>query len=238
MNEREYFGSKSLAAQCREIATAAMKEGIFQAALQVIRERGFDGLTMDRVAEVAGVAKGSIYHYFATKQALMEFIFERVVSPALDRAKEVALSALSPVEKLRAILVEWFTHFSAYRGIFETIFADPTIRHFCSDARRSKYSDGIAIFETVIREGMEQGIFRVVHPQVAAEVMVGALVLPVERDLESGRTRSTEAWAEKLLDLLLWGLASPELAQHSSKDASITRARPAEETNNVVPKGA
>lgn len=215
MGGRDNAVAKSLAAQCRELATAAMKEGIFQAALRVIKEWGFDGLTMDRVAEVAGVAKGSIYHYFATKQALMEFIFERVVTPALERAREVAASALSPVDKLRGILLEWFNHFSAYRGIFETMFADPTIRHFCSDARRGKYAEGIAIFERVFSEGVEQGLFRQIDPQMAAEVVLGALILPVERDLESGRTRSAEAWTEKLLDLLLWGVASPEVRSQS-----------------------
>ncbi|MCS7237608.1 MAG: TetR/AcrR family transcriptional regulator [Thermoguttaceae bacterium] len=210
--ERETQGGKSLAAQCREIATAAMREGIFQAALKVIRERGFEGLTMDRLAEVAGVAKGSIYNYFATKQSLMEFIFERVVGPALERARQVAASALSPVEKLRGILREWANHFASYRGVFEIMFADPVIRHFCADARRGKYSEGVAIFQSVFQEGVQQGLFRPIDPHLVAEVLVGALVLPVERDLESGRVRSPEEWADNLLDMLLWGLAGKAIS--------------------------
>lgn len=209
--DRELQATKSLAAQCREIATATMREGIFQAALKVIRERGFEGLTMERLAEVAGVAKGSIYNYFATKQSLMEFIFDRVVSPAIERAKQVAASVAGPVEKLRDILREWANHFACYRGVFEIMFADPVIRHFCADARRSKYSEGVAIFQTVIQEGIDQGIFRPVDPQLVAEVLVGALVLPVERDLESGRIRSPDEWANKLVDLLVRGLAGREL---------------------------
>jgi len=199
---------KSLAAQCRELASAAMREGIFQAALQVVREAGFEGLTMDRVAEIAGVAKGSLYNYFPTKQALLEFIFERVVTPAIDRVRAVVSSSLSPIEKLRSVLQLWFEHFGEYRGVFETIFADKTVRQFCSDARRTKYGEGLALLEAIFREGIERGVFRAIDPQVASEVVLGALILPIERDLDSGQRRSAIEWVEKFLDLILWGLSS------------------------------
>jgi AcrR family transcriptional regulator len=199
---------KSLAAQCRELASAAMREGIFQAALRVVRENGFEGLTMDRVAEIAGVAKGSLYNYFPTKQALLQFIFDRVVSPAIERARAVVASSVSPVEKLRGVLREWFDHFGEYRGVFETIFADKTVRQFCADARRTKYGEGLALLEAVFREGIEQGVFRGIDPQVASEIVLGALILPVERDLDSGQRRSALEWVEKFLDVILWGVST------------------------------
>jgi AcrR family transcriptional regulator len=186
-----------------------MREGIFRAALEVVRERGFEGLTMDRVAEVAGVAKGSLYNYFPTKQALLELIFERVVTPAIEKAREVARAPLSPVEKLRNLLKSWFDHFSAYRGIFETIFADPTVRQFCADARRTRYEEGLSILEEIFQEGISTGLFRNLDSQLAAEVVLGALILPIERDLEQGKSRQADSWIEKFLDLLLGGVLDP-----------------------------
>ena len=41
-----------------------MREAIFQAAKAVLAKHGVDGMTMDRVAVEADVAKGSLYHYF------------------------------------------------------------------------------------------------------------------------------------------------------------------------------
>src|SRR5688572_1582570 len=48
------------------------KRLIFDAALQLAGERGITGTTMDDVAERAGVAKGSLYYNFASKDKLFE----------------------------------------------------------------------------------------------------------------------------------------------------------------------
>ena len=61
----------------KEMVASLMKDGIYKAAVEVVMEHGADGLTMDRVAETAGVAKGSLYNYFQNKRELIEFIHER-----------------------------------------------------------------------------------------------------------------------------------------------------------------
>jgi AcrR family transcriptional regulator len=52
-------------------------ESILQAALALFVERGFHGTTVPSVAERAGVAAGTIYHYFASKEALVNTLYKR-----------------------------------------------------------------------------------------------------------------------------------------------------------------
>jgi AcrR family transcriptional regulator len=57
---------------------AATIKTILKAARRLFGERGFAGTTMDDIAEAARVAKGAVYHYFVTKEAVFEAVFDEV----------------------------------------------------------------------------------------------------------------------------------------------------------------
>nr|HEX4316050.1 TetR/AcrR family transcriptional regulator [Kofleriaceae bacterium] len=60
-------------------------EGILGAALSLFVERGFHGTSVPSVAERAGVAAGTIYHYFASKEALVNALYKRWKSEIATR---------------------------------------------------------------------------------------------------------------------------------------------------------
>ena len=86
----------------KDLVATMMKDGIYEAAVQVLMQHGADGLTMDRVAEAAGVAKGSLYNYFRSKQDLVRFIHEKIVEPAKSFVLEMQRSPMPAIEKLGA----------------------------------------------------------------------------------------------------------------------------------------
>lgn len=64
------------------------KASIVKAARRIFGERGFAAATMDDIAAGARVAKGAVYHHFATKEAVFEAVFEQVsidLAADLDR---------------------------------------------------------------------------------------------------------------------------------------------------------
>ena len=54
------------------------RASIVKAARRIFGERGFAAATMDDIASGARVAKGAVYHHFATKEAVFEAVFEQV----------------------------------------------------------------------------------------------------------------------------------------------------------------
>src|SRR6266545_7345320 len=68
---------------------AATTEAILNAGRRLFGERGFAATTMDDIAEQARVAKGAVYHHFATKEAVFEAVFDQVARSLvqdIDRA--------------------------------------------------------------------------------------------------------------------------------------------------------
>jgi AcrR family transcriptional regulator len=68
---------------------AATTEAILKAGRRLFGERGFAATTIDDIAESAQVAKGAVYHHFATKEAVFEAVFDvvsRDLVADIDRA--------------------------------------------------------------------------------------------------------------------------------------------------------
>jgi AcrR family transcriptional regulator len=59
------------------VADPAKEEAILEAALELFVERGFHGTTVPSVAERAGIAAGTIYHYFESKEELVNVLYRR-----------------------------------------------------------------------------------------------------------------------------------------------------------------
>jgi AcrR family transcriptional regulator len=83
------------------------RQAILAAAESVFDARGYAAATMDAVAEEAGIAKGSIYNYFRSKQDLFFQVFARVVSGAEAEVDGLLAGAATPSEKLQRLLGFW-----------------------------------------------------------------------------------------------------------------------------------
>ena len=79
-----------------EIAKAARREEILDAARRVFAERGFKGTTIADIAEAAGIALGTIYLYFSSKDAVFEALsqrFAQIITDALTEPVEAGSQA-------------------------------------------------------------------------------------------------------------------------------------------------
>lgn len=106
-----------LAARKRHLGEALMREAICEAATAVLSEVGYAALTMDRVAEAAEVSKGTLYNYFADKEALALAAIEASFEP-LDRqvAQLLADQGYRPAS-LRAAVQAILRHFDERQGL-------------------------------------------------------------------------------------------------------------------------
>lgn len=80
-------------------AVSATKQAILAAALELGALHGISGTTMDEVAELAGVAKGSVYYNFASKDAL----FEQLLTGGLSRLSSTLRSSRLEPESANAL---------------------------------------------------------------------------------------------------------------------------------------
>jgi AcrR family transcriptional regulator len=89
---------------------AATTEAILKAGRRLFGERGFATTTMDDIAEAAQVAKGAVYHHFATKEAVFEAVFDAV---SRDLVADIERTTRSERDVLTAMVAGTQHYFAA-----------------------------------------------------------------------------------------------------------------------------
>lgn len=89
---------------------AATTEAILKAGRRLFGERGFAATTIDDIAEAAQVAKGAVYHHFATKEAVFEAVFDAV---SRDLVAEIDRAVRTEKDVLAAMVAGTQHYFAA-----------------------------------------------------------------------------------------------------------------------------
>jgi AcrR family transcriptional regulator len=149
-----------------------MKEGLHQAVVKVLAEQGLAGLTMERVAKEAGIAKGTLYLYFQDKEELLQSAVQSSMEPLEQELDKILDSELSPNRKLEAIVQQSLSYFEANRNFFRVFlnpeFTGPRMNREGKDRHRRL----VAKVAQVFKEGVERGHFRPLPDLKAAGVFV------------------------------------------------------------------
>ena len=151
---------------------------ILDAALKVFATRGFYNAKVSEVAREAGVADGTIYLYFESKDALLIALFEDRMQRLIARATdEIARSEGTVLDKIRQAIA---LHLSL-------VVDDPDLAEFITvELRQSgkfikeydnpKFTEYLRIFRDLILAGQEQGLIRrTVDARLVVRAIFGAL---------------------------------------------------------------
>jgi AcrR family transcriptional regulator len=184
-----------------------MREDLLDAAVGLIRQEGLEALTMERVAEAAGVAKGTVYLYFESKRRLVERAVERLVEPLVSEISEVLGSDLPADERLRRMAEANLRYFEENRHLFRVFVHGRFDTRTRAEQTRGKHYrtilDGTA---RAVAAGVASGRFRPLDPEPVAALWLEAVTtLTVRRLLDPGPP-PVEADLDLLTGLFFHGL--------------------------------
>ncbi|MHB8901355.1 MAG: TetR/AcrR family transcriptional regulator [Thermoguttaceae bacterium] len=150
-----------------------MKEALFEATLAVLTRYRVDGLTMDRVAVEAGVAKASLYRYFRSKQELLEFVYAKLVDPLFRQFEEVAARQQPAIRCLSDQLRILLEHAARHAEVHKLLFDDDTALGLLQSSERRTAETATGQLVEVFRQGMAEGVFRSQDPWMLARMYLG-----------------------------------------------------------------
>ncbi len=157
---------------------ADRRKQILRAAVQVFAERGFHRTRVSDIAKQAGVAYGLIYHYFESKDDVLNCVFEENWSIFLKVLAELQADPDTTADhKLEAIAALLIDALQIAPGTIQVIIQEISRSdRFVHPQKVSAFQDAFSIVEAIIRGGQEQGIFkRDVDPLTSAYLFFGAL---------------------------------------------------------------
>src|ERR1043165_5530231 len=84
----------------------AIRNRIVKAALRLFQTKGFDGTTTRAIARQAGIAEGTVFNYFKTKEDIALYFFEQEVGHAIATVRDNERLRKAPLEEKLFALVE------------------------------------------------------------------------------------------------------------------------------------
>lgn len=169
-----------------EARKAAMKKRVLDAALSLVAADGFNALTINAVAQQAGIATGAVYKHFASKAQLCAEVFRAATEKEVAVVRSSALREGLPAIRLLAAIQAFALRALRGRRLAYALIAEPV--DVLVEAERLRYRHAYAeIFRLLVQEGIADGDFPEQIPAVSAAALVGII-------------------AESLVGPLSWGM--------------------------------
>ena len=184
---------------------------ILRAAIKVFAEKGYHTCRVQDVATEAGVAYGLVYHYFGSKEELLETIFRRTWARMLDAVQEVERGGAPAREQLAQVativLSAWQGDPDLVRVLVREVARSPQLQQEVDEIAHA-----FAALERIVAQGQSTGELRKdINPRLAAWILYGALeeILTgwVYERLPAGEEQVAEA-ERTVVELLYSGLVA------------------------------
>jgi TetR/AcrR family transcriptional regulator, fatty acid metabolism regulator protein len=154
---------------------ADRRRQILAAAVKVFAEKGFHEARVGDIAEEAGIAYGLVYHYFASKEELLETIFRTTWTEMLARVEEVETAGVPAAEAVRQVTALLLRTWRRDPDLVRVLVREVT-RNQHVQQEIEEISSAMESLERIVRRGQESGEFRAeLDPRLAAVVFYGAL---------------------------------------------------------------
>ena len=187
------------------------RDRILTAATRIFARDGFFNAQVADVARAAGVAAGTVYLYFGSKDDLLISLFERTMIAAIADGRRALADVSRPGERLRRIARLHLERLGADRDlaiVFQVELRQTT--KFMERFSATYLREYLGIIRDAIAEGQQQGRFRGdVNATFAAKALFGAIDEMATNWILSRRRYALAADADAVVDLILLGLAAP-----------------------------
>jgi AcrR family transcriptional regulator len=177
---------------------AETRRSILDAAQGLVAEGGFAAVQMTEVAKKAGVATGTLYRYFSSKEALCRQVFREVSTREMGMLAEIASGDEPARERLTKVLRTFAGRAVRGRRLSYALLAEPVDVNLAEE--RSFFRRTHAeIFVGILEDGIKNGELRKIDARIAAACIAGAIptaligpLAPQSHELDNNPDRVVE----------------------------------------------
>lgn len=190
------------------VGASDKRELILGAATRVFAQSGYFNSKVADIASAAGIADGTVYLYFKSKDEILHSIFDRAMELFIGEGRRQLADLISPVDRLRRIAELHLERLGDDRDlaiVFQVELRGST-KHM-QEFSAAGFAEYLDIIRETIEAGQKSGDFRRdIKPVVAAKILYGALDEMVTNWVLSSRSYALAPMAGEVLKIFLDGI--------------------------------
>lgn len=149
------------------------KRKIFETAMKLFADKGYDATSIEEITAMVGVAKGTLYYHFSSKEEIFKFLVEEGVK-LLTNSIEIKTEKLtSSIDKIRAITLIELKVLVKYESFMTIILKEIWGTGARSKMCREYVFKYIQMIQEIVEEGMKKGEIVEADPNVIASGIFG-----------------------------------------------------------------
>lgn len=151
------------------------KRKIFETSMKLFAEKGYDATSIEEITATVGVAKGTLYYHFASKEEIFNFLVEEGIK-LLQNSIDIKTTKLTNyIDKIKAIVLIEIKIVLKYEDIITILLS----QFYGKEARNQKCQkhiyEYISKIEEIVKEGIEQGQIKQGDPKAIASEIYGLI---------------------------------------------------------------
>jgi len=153
------------------------RDRILDAAVSVFADRGFFQSRVSDIADAAGVAGGTIYLYFKSKDDVLISLFEDRMEKIIQRVRSRLEEYDSSQARLRVFIEQHLSMVANHPELAEVLIVElRQSSKFMREYRPIKFAEYLDLIESIVRDGIDTEEFRSgLSPRLAKRLIFGAL---------------------------------------------------------------
>jgi len=152
------------------------KEAFVEAAQGLLQTKGYEAMSIQDLLEELGASRGAFYHYFDSKQALLEAVVDRITDAALASVAPVmddmSLAAADKLTRVFSDIGRWKTERRALVLSLMEVWMSDENAIFREKIRQGLMTRMVPLLTQIVQQGLAEGSFTSRSPQDTAAVLV------------------------------------------------------------------
>ncbi len=149
------------------------KRKIFETSMKLFAEKGYDATSIEEITATVGVAKGTLYYHFSSKEEIFNFLIEEGVKLLKNSIAIKTENLENSIDKIRAIVLIQIKVLVKYESFMTIILSQIWGNDPRSQMCRNYVFDYIQMIEEIVKEGIRKGEIVEGEPNVIASGIFG-----------------------------------------------------------------
>ena len=182
------------------------KKAIINGSIKIFSECGYNGASVDDIASTSGVAKGTLYYYFKSKQEIFNFIMDEGLSVLASEIKKVEELNLDSLSKLKEICRVQLTILYENTEFFKVLISQLWGQDGRQVELRSKLEKYLKVIEVYIKKAMDDGTIIHGNPAFMAHIFFGTLISAAIYEVSNIQKIDLQSTINNLIQASFYGL--------------------------------
>lgn len=149
------------------------KRKIFETSMKLFAKKGYDATSIEEITATVGVAKGTLYYHFSSKEEIFNFLVEEGMKLLKNSIDIKTAKAKNTIDKLRAIILIQIKIIIKYEDFMTIVLSQIWGNEPRNIMCKSKVIEYIKTIEEIIKEGINKGEIINGDPEIMASGIFG-----------------------------------------------------------------